>query len=119
MGVGGIGNADADGALPWIHCDLGPLADTVLQIEWPWPVPPSIVWLARLDDGRVVGLGPDENLLNLVARRARDGGQGWVPYRRLDDVDARQNRSDPRTPWHYRWSPADAGPQGDPDTRQG
>ena len=63
--------------------DGGPLAgESWWPAEWPWDEPPTVVWLSRDAAGRLVPLGPDKELLNLVGRRARTGELGWVPYRR-------------------------------------
>lgn len=84
---------------PQIRCDGGPLDGSRLVIEWPWSIPPALVWLARLGDDRLVCLGPDKDRLNEVARRHRSGGAGWIPYRRVDPGPPLDG------PWVCAWAP--------------
>jgi hypothetical protein len=89
---------------PWVSCLDGPLAGATLTVVWHWAIPPAGIWLTRLDDGRVVGLGPEKDVLNAIANRFAAGGTGWLPYRR-DRLNPDRRRGPDGSPidvWRYR-----------------
>lgn len=79
--------------------DAGPLGGVGFRVESKYVVPPTVVWLSRDASGRLVQLGPDKELLNLVAARSVNG-LGWVPYRRTRDEPLRLGNGDV---WRYAW----------------